>query len=164
MKSALGPNVPHADLFVTAGHALLIDGVLVTAGYLINGTTIARYAADEHDELEFFQIKLETHDAIFAEGAPCETLLRVDENAVDSAARVEAAALGRAHNSLSESKAHLGTPSADARQWTLSEHADRYSIHGVNPGLLVGSFEFVPRARSGHQIIRAGGNHASFWT
>jgi hypothetical protein len=89
MKSALGPNVPHADLFVTAGHALLIDGVLVTAGCLINGTTIARYAADEHDELEFFQIKLEAHDAIFAEGAPCETLLRVDESAVDSAEPVD---------------------------------------------------------------------------
>jgi hypothetical protein len=85
MKSALAPNVPHADLFVTPGHALLLDGVLVTAGSLINGTTIAAYAADEYDELEFFQIKLETHDAIFAEGAPCETLLRVDESTVDYA-------------------------------------------------------------------------------
>jgi hypothetical protein len=83
MKSALAPNIPQADLFLTPGHALLLDGVLVTAGILINGTTIAHYAADEYDELEFFQIKLETHDAIFAEGAPCETLLRVDENAVD---------------------------------------------------------------------------------
>jgi hypothetical protein len=83
MKSALGPNIPHADLFVTAGHALLLDGVLVTAGSLINGTTIAPYAAEEYNELEFFQIKLETHDAIFAEGAPCETLFRMDEAAVD---------------------------------------------------------------------------------
>jgi hypothetical protein len=85
MKSALAPNVPQADLFLTSGHALLVDGVLVTARSLINGTTIAPYAADEYDELEFFQIKLETHDAIFAEGAPCETLLRVDETALDSA-------------------------------------------------------------------------------
>jgi hypothetical protein len=83
MKSALAPNVPQADLFLTPGHAVLLDGVLVTAGSLINGTTIARYAADEYDELEFFQIKLETHDAIFAEGAPCETLLRIDETAID---------------------------------------------------------------------------------
>jgi hypothetical protein len=83
MKSALAPNVPQADLFVTSGHALLLDGVLVTAGSLVNGTTIAPYAAEEYDELEFFQIKLETHDAIFAEGAPCETLLRMDETTVD---------------------------------------------------------------------------------
>jgi hypothetical protein len=78
MKSAFAPNIPQADLFLTSGHAVLLDGVLVTAGSLINGTTIARYAADEHDELEFFQIKLKTHDAIFAEGTPCETLLKID--------------------------------------------------------------------------------------
>lgn len=83
MKSALAPNIPQADLLLTSGHAVLLDGVLVTAGSLINGTTIARYAADEHDELEFFQIKLKTHDAIFAEGAPCETLLSIDESAID---------------------------------------------------------------------------------
>lgn len=85
MKSALAHRVPHADLFVTPGHALLIDGVLVTAGSLVNGTTIAPYAAEEYDELEFFQVKLGTHDAIYAEGAPCETLLKVDESAADYA-------------------------------------------------------------------------------
>lgn len=78
-RSALAPNVPSADLYVTQGHALLIDGVLVPARSLINGTTISLDAAEEHSELEFFHIKLETHDAIYAEGAPCETLLRVDE-------------------------------------------------------------------------------------
>jgi hypothetical protein len=83
MKSALAPNIPQADLFLTSGHALLLDGVLVTAGSLINGTTIAPYAAEEYDELEFFQIRLGTHDAIFAEGAACETLLRIDETAID---------------------------------------------------------------------------------
>ena len=33
----------------------------------------------EYDELEYFHIKLETHDVIHAEGARCETLLKVDE-------------------------------------------------------------------------------------
>lgn len=89
MKSALAPNVPHADLFVTAGHALLLDGVLVTAGNLVNGTTIAPYAAEEYDELEFFQIKLEAHDVIFAEGAPSETLLRMDESSIDYAEYID---------------------------------------------------------------------------
>jgi Hint domain len=56
-------------------HALLIDDVLVAAGNLINGTTITRYDASELAELEFFHIKLELHDVIYAEGAPCETLL-----------------------------------------------------------------------------------------
>jgi hypothetical protein len=84
-RSAIGPDVPHADLYVTKGHALLIDGVLVPVGSLINGTTITLYHARELDELEFFHIKLEVHDVIYAECAPCETLLNVDENAVNFA-------------------------------------------------------------------------------
>jgi Hint domain len=82
-RSALGPDVPHADLYITQQHALLIDGVLAAAGNLINGTTITRHDASELDELEFFHIKLERHDVIYAEGAPCETLLNVDENAAN---------------------------------------------------------------------------------
>jgi hypothetical protein len=84
-RSALGPDLPRADLYVTKGHALLIDGVLVTAGSLINGTTITVYNAQELDELEFFHVKLERHDVVYAEGAPCETVRDVDENAVNFA-------------------------------------------------------------------------------
>jgi Hint domain len=83
--SALASNVPHADLYVTAAHALLIDGVLVPAEMLINGRTIKRFDAFEFDELEFFHIKLESHDVIHAEGALVETLLEVDESAINFA-------------------------------------------------------------------------------
>jgi hypothetical protein len=85
VRSALGLDVPCADLYVTKEHALLIDGVLVTAGSLINGTTITVYDPRERDELEFFHIKLERHNAIYAEGAPCETLRNVEEGAVNFA-------------------------------------------------------------------------------
>ena len=84
-RSALGPDVPCADLYVTQEHGLLIDGVLVTAGSLINGTTITAYDPGELDELEFFHIKLERHSAIYAEDAPCETLRYVEERTVDFA-------------------------------------------------------------------------------
>ena len=84
-RSALAPNVPRADLYVTGFHSLLIDGVLVPAEALINGTTITRYEAREYDELEFFHVKLESHDVIYAEGAPAETLLNVEESAVNFA-------------------------------------------------------------------------------
>ena len=77
-RSALAPNVPHADLYVTAFHSILIDGVLVPAEMLINGTTITRYDACETDELEYFHVKLESHDVIYAEGAPAETLGNVE--------------------------------------------------------------------------------------
>ena len=84
-RSALAPNVPHADLYVTGAHSLLIYGVLAPAELLINGTTITRYEASEYDELEYFHVKLEGHDVIYAEGAPAETLLNVEESAVNFA-------------------------------------------------------------------------------
>ena len=83
-RSALAPNVPHADLYVTASHSLLIDGVLVPAEALINGTTIIRHEP-ESDKLEFFHVKLESHDVVYAEGVPAETLLNVDESFVNFA-------------------------------------------------------------------------------
>ena len=75
-QSALGPNTPYADLYVTQGHAIFIDGVLVPAGQLINGTSITLYDAEEADELEYFHVKLASHDVILAAGAPSETLLK----------------------------------------------------------------------------------------
>jgi Hint domain len=84
-RSALAPDVPHADLYVTSHHNLLIDGVLVPAEMLINGTTITRYEAGEYEEMEFFHVKLESHGVIYAEGVPAETLMNVDESFVNFA-------------------------------------------------------------------------------
>jgi hypothetical protein len=83
-RSALAPDLPRSDLYVTGAHALLIDGWLLPAESLINGTTIRRQDMCE-DELEFFHIKMKNHDAIYAEGVPVETLLEVDERAVNFA-------------------------------------------------------------------------------
>ena len=63
---------------MTAHHSLLIDGVLVPAEMLINGTTITRHEP-ESDEMEFFHVKLESHDVIYAEGVGAETLVHVNE-------------------------------------------------------------------------------------
>jgi hypothetical protein len=83
-RSALARNVPHAPLYVTAAHGMLVDDVLVPAELLINGTTITRYEP-QGDEVEFFHVKLVSHDVIYAEGAPAETLLNVEESAVNFA-------------------------------------------------------------------------------
>ena len=83
-RSALGPNVPSDDLYVTALHSVLIDGVLVPAEKLIDGTTVTR-SEPQGDEMEFFHIRFESHDVIYAEGAPAETLLNVTESAVNFA-------------------------------------------------------------------------------
>jgi hypothetical protein len=42
----------------------------------VNGTTIALHDAGDACELEYFHIKLQSHDIIDAEGAPCETAAR----------------------------------------------------------------------------------------
>ena len=84
-RSALATGVPLADLYVTGEHALFIDGVLIPVRNLINGTTITRREAREYDELEYFHIKVEGHDIIYAEGAAVETLRDVDESAVNFA-------------------------------------------------------------------------------
>jgi Hint domain len=83
-RSALAPDLPHSDLFVTRWHALLLDGLLIPAGDLINGTTVTLHDAPG-DELEFFHIKMESHDAVYAEGTPVETMGNVDESAVNFA-------------------------------------------------------------------------------
>jgi hypothetical protein len=57
---------------------------LVPAEMLINGATITRYEP-ESDELEFFHVKLDSHDVVYAEGAPAETLFYVDESFVNFA-------------------------------------------------------------------------------
>ena len=84
-RSALAANVPQANLYVTQAHCVFIDDVLVSAGLLVNDATITLCEAGELNELEFFHIKLESHDVIYAEGAPVETLLNVDEGAVNFA-------------------------------------------------------------------------------
>jgi hypothetical protein len=82
VRSALGPNVPHSDLYLSQQHAIFADGVLVRAGSLVNGTTIALHDAGDAGELEYFHIKLQSHDIIDAEGAPCETLAESADHVV----------------------------------------------------------------------------------
>jgi hypothetical protein len=73
-RSALGPNTPHRDLYLSRNHCLYIDGVLIPAVDLINGSTIVRVDDIHLREIEYFHIKLERHSVIYAEGAACETL------------------------------------------------------------------------------------------
>jgi hypothetical protein len=73
---ALGPNIPARDLKLTADHALLIDGVLVQAGALVNGVTIRRMSPVETGPVyTVFHIETEGHQIILAEGCPAETFV-----------------------------------------------------------------------------------------
>ena len=74
-RSALAPNVPHRDLYLSPSHALYLDGVLVCVGGLVNDRSIVRCAKGELDQLSYFHLELEGHHVILAEGAPAESLL-----------------------------------------------------------------------------------------
>jgi hypothetical protein len=71
---ALGANVPARDLLVSAGHALLVEGVLVNAAALVNGTSIVREDGIAAN-FTYYHLELDTHAVILAEGAPAESFL-----------------------------------------------------------------------------------------
>jgi len=74
-RSALAPNVPHRDLYLSPGHALYLDGILIAVQGLVNDRSIVRCSKGEEDRLSYFQLDLEDHQVILAEGAPVESCL-----------------------------------------------------------------------------------------
>lgn len=71
-----GETLPARDLKLTADHALLLDGVLVQVGALVNGTTIRRMTrAETGDRYTVWHIETEGHEIVLAEGCPAETFV-----------------------------------------------------------------------------------------
>jgi hypothetical protein len=99
-RHALGHNTPHQDLYLSPGHALFIGGVLIRVKELINGTSIA--PAPHRETIEYYQIVLDNHDVILAEGVPAETFLLTSNNIEGFANFIEFARLypGEQHRSM----------------------------------------------------------------
>ncbi|PWK62257.1 Hint domain-containing protein [Roseicyclus mahoneyensis] len=73
---ALGDGVPHADLTVTADHGMILDGLVVNAGALVNGTTITLVPlAALPARVTYYHVETADHDVILANGAPAETFV-----------------------------------------------------------------------------------------
>ena len=90
MAGALGDSVPSRDLLVSPDHALLIDGVLIHAGALVNGMSILR-ESDVSSVFVYYHIELDDHSLILAENTPAETFIdNVDRLAFDNWAEHEA--------------------------------------------------------------------------
>src|SRR5262249_48385180 len=72
-------RTPQADLYLSPNHALFIDGILIPAIHLVNGTSVVQTIPAGVKDIEYFHIKLATHEVIFAEGAAVETLLKLND-------------------------------------------------------------------------------------
>ncbi len=77
---ALDENTPRRDLWISAHHAMYLDGVLIEAKDLVNGVSIVQ--AEQVETVEYFHIELDSHDVIVAEGALSETYLDDDNRAM----------------------------------------------------------------------------------
>lgn len=74
-RFALSDRYPRRDLYLSPHHSLLIDGFLIPVQWLVNGRSIVLGTLDESDVVDYFHIELETHEVVFAEETPAETLL-----------------------------------------------------------------------------------------
>lgn len=73
---ALGAGLPLRDLHLTANHALMIEGLLINASALINGTSIDWIPLTElGTEYSIYHIETEHHSLILAEGTPAESYI-----------------------------------------------------------------------------------------
>jgi len=71
---ALGENLPSRDLLVSPDHALLVEGVLIHAGALINGVSIVR-ETDVPEVFVYRHVELDDHALVLAEGVAAETFI-----------------------------------------------------------------------------------------
>lgn len=72
LPGAFGEGMPARDLYLSADHAVAMDGVLIPVRHLVNGRTVLR---EMRDEVHYFHVELDAHDVLLAEGLPCESFL-----------------------------------------------------------------------------------------
>jgi Hint domain len=81
---AFDENVPCRDLLVSPDHALFIDGLLIHAAALVNGTSIVR-ESNVPMNFTYYHVEVDNHSLVLAENTPVETFVdNVDRTRFDN--------------------------------------------------------------------------------
>lgn len=75
---ALGDNLPLRDLYVSPDHSMLVDGLLINAGALVNDISIVQ--TEPTETFVYHSVELENHCLLLAEGTAAESYLPQKEN------------------------------------------------------------------------------------
>jgi hypothetical protein len=73
LRSAFADNMPHRDLLVSPDHAIFVDGKLICARQLVNGTTIRQEL--NWTAVDYYHVELDSHAILLAEGLPAESYI-----------------------------------------------------------------------------------------
>ncbi len=72
-RDAIADGMPHRDLLVSPDHAIFVDGMLICARQLVNGTTIRQERG--WTAVDYYHVELDQHAILLAEGLPAESYI-----------------------------------------------------------------------------------------
>jgi Hint domain len=70
---AIDDETPHRDIYLSRGHSIFIDDVLIPVELLVNDTSIHPWNPIEREIIEYYHIEFDAHEVIYAEGMPVES-------------------------------------------------------------------------------------------
>jgi hypothetical protein len=73
LRGAFAEAMPHRDLLVSPDHAIFVDGKLICARQLVNGTTIRQETG--WTAVDYYHVELDRHAILLAEGLPAESYI-----------------------------------------------------------------------------------------
>lgn len=75
-EGALAPKQPNQDLVLTASHGVIIDGLVINAGALINHDSIDYVPSNELPaSVTYYHVETDAHEVIIANGIEAETYI-----------------------------------------------------------------------------------------